>query len=52
MAPCEKTDRRHRAPTEAQRDERVKLDADPDDALRKILGVQTEDDDDKADDEK
>ena len=32
--------RRHdRRPTERQRDERVKLEVDPDDALRHLLGV-------------
>lgn len=44
MAPVEKVDRRHdRPPTEAQRDERVRVDVDPDDVLRKLLGVDPED---------
>lgn len=35
-----KAKRRHdRRPTERQRDERVKLEIDPDDALRVLLGV-------------
>jgi hypothetical protein len=37
--------RHHRPPTEEQRDERVKLDMDPEDALRKLLGVPVADDD-------
>lgn len=33
--------RRHdRRPSDAQRDERVKVDGDPDDVLRKLLGVK------------
>ena len=39
--------RRHdRPPTDAQRDERVRADLDPDDILRVILGVEPEKDDD------
>jgi hypothetical protein len=42
-----KVDQKHRhdrGPTEAQRDERVRLDIDPDEALKKLLGVDEEED--------
>jgi len=50
MAPVEKVDhpRKHdRPPTDAQRDERVRVDVDPDDVLRKLLGVEPEADTEK-----
>lgn len=36
-----------RAPTEAQRAERVRLDIDPEEALKRLLGVDEEADDDE-----
>lgn len=39
-----RVERRHdRAPSEAQRDERVRLDIDPDEALKRLLGVTDDD---------
>jgi hypothetical protein len=35
--------RRHDRLSDAQRDERVKIDADPEDALRALLGVKVPD---------
>lgn len=47
MARQTPTERRHdRAPTEAQRDERVRLEIEPDEALRRLLGVPEEEADD------